>query len=49
MDFLGLQGRRIVVLGVANKKSVAWFVAKSLEGLAEKCSSTTEHQQPVTK
>lgn len=30
MDFLGLAGKRIVVTGVANKKSVAWFVHKGL-------------------
>lgn len=30
-DFLNLAGRNIVVLGVANKKSVAWLTAKSLE------------------
>jgi enoyl-[acyl-carrier protein] reductase I len=30
-DFLGLTGKRFVVLGVANKKSVAWHVASALE------------------
>lgn len=30
-DFLQLTGKTILVFGVANKKSVAWFVAKSLE------------------
>jgi enoyl-[acyl-carrier protein] reductase I len=30
-DFLGLAGKSILVLGVANKKSVAWHVAKTLE------------------
>jgi len=30
-DFLGLTGKTFLVLGVANKKSVAWFVAKTLE------------------
>lgn len=30
-DFLNLSGKTILVLGVANKKSVAWFTAKSLE------------------
>lgn len=30
-DFLQLTGRTIVVAGVANKKSVAWFVARALE------------------
>src|SRR3954464_50564 len=30
-DFLQLTGKTFLVFGVANKKSVAWFVAKSLE------------------
>ena len=31
MDFLQLQDRTIVVFGVANKKSVAWHIGKTLE------------------
>jgi enoyl-[acyl-carrier protein] reductase I len=31
MDFLKLEGKKIVVFGVANRTSVAWHVAKSLE------------------
>jgi enoyl-[acyl-carrier protein] reductase I len=31
MDFLQLAGKTLLVLGVANKKSVAWHVAKTLE------------------
>lgn len=31
MSFLGLTGKKIVVMGVANRKSVAWFTAKLLE------------------
>lgn len=31
MDFLKLAGRTIVVFGVANKKSVAWHIGKTLE------------------
>lgn len=31
MDFLQLQGKKFLVFGVANKKSVAWHVASSLE------------------
>ncbi len=31
MDFLQLEKKRIVVFGVANKKSVAWHVAQTLE------------------
>ncbi|MEO7599219.1 MAG: SDR family oxidoreductase, partial [Opitutus sp.] len=30
-DFLQLSGRTFVVFGVANRKSVAWLIAKSLE------------------
>jgi enoyl-[acyl-carrier protein] reductase I len=30
-DFLQLSGKTFLVMGVANRKSVAWFVAKSLE------------------
>jgi enoyl-[acyl-carrier protein] reductase I len=31
MGWLGLEGRTVVVTGVANKKSVAWHVARGLE------------------
>ena len=31
MSFLGVQGKTFLVLGVANRKSVAWAVAKILE------------------
>ena len=30
MDFLQLQGKKILVLGVANRKSVAWHIAKTV-------------------
>src|ERR1044072_8696962 len=30
-DFLQLHGKTFLVFGVANRKSVAWFVAKTLE------------------
>jgi enoyl-[acyl-carrier protein] reductase I len=30
-DFLNLSGKTVLVFGVANRKSVAWFVARSLE------------------
>lgn len=33
MDFLKLEGKRIVVFGVANKKSVAAFIGKTLESV----------------
>ena len=35
-DFLRVQGRTFLVFGVANRKSVAWFVAQTLEGLGAK-------------
>jgi enoyl-[acyl-carrier protein] reductase I len=31
MDFLQLSGKTVVVFGVANKKSVAWHIGKTLE------------------
>jgi enoyl-[acyl-carrier protein] reductase I len=31
-DFLQLSGKTILVMGVANKKSVAWHIARALEG-----------------
>ena len=31
MSFLALEGKKILVLGVANKKSVAWHIARTLE------------------
>lgn len=31
MSFLGLENKTILVMGVANRKSVAWFAAKTLE------------------
>ena len=31
MSFLNLENKNILVLGVANKKSVAWHIAKTLE------------------
>ena len=30
-DFLNLSGKSFLVFGVANKKSVAWHIAKALE------------------
>ncbi|MEM7791966.1 MAG: SDR family oxidoreductase, partial [Verrucomicrobiota bacterium] len=33
MSFLAFEGKRILVMGVANRKSVAWAIAKSLEAL----------------
>lgn len=33
MSFLGFEGKRILMMGVANRKSVAWAITKSLEAL----------------
>lgn len=33
MDFLGLEGKTIVIFGLANRKSVAWHVGRILEQL----------------
>ena len=31
MSFLNLENKRFLVMGVANRKSVAWAITKSLE------------------
>jgi len=31
MSFLDLEGKRFLVMGVANRKSVAWAVTQTLE------------------
>ncbi len=31
MGFLNLEGKKVLVMGVANRKSVAWYAAKTLE------------------
>ena len=36
MDFLQLEGKTVVVFGVANKKSVAWHIGKTLEEVGAK-------------
>jgi enoyl-[acyl-carrier protein] reductase I len=45
MDFLGLAGKAILVLGVANKKSVAYHVAKSLEEVGAKVVYVVRSQE----
>ncbi len=37
MDFLQLEGKRILILGVANRKSVAWHIAKTLADVGAEC------------
>lgn len=51
-DFLGLSGKTILVFGVANKKSVAWHVAKTLEEMGTKVVyvvRTSERQATIQK
>ena len=52
MDFLGLSGKTLLVFGVANKKSVAYFVAKTLEEVGAKVVyvvRSEERRQSVAK
>jgi enoyl-[acyl-carrier protein] reductase I len=52
MDFLGLAGKTLIVFGVANKKSVAWHVAKTLEEIGAKVVyvvRSEERRQSVAK
>lgn len=37
MDFLQLQGKRVLLFGVANRKSVAWHIAKTLTEVGAEC------------
>ena len=37
MSFLNLEGKRYLVMGVANRKSVAWAIAKTLEAEGLRC------------
>jgi enoyl-[acyl-carrier protein] reductase I len=45
MDFLKLEGKKIVVFGVANRKSVAWHVAQSLEECGAKVVYVVRSEQ----
>jgi len=45
MDFLGLAGKTILVFGVANKKSVAYHVAKTLEEAGAKVVHVVRSEQ----
>lgn len=51
-DFLALSGKTLLVFGVANKKSVAWHVAKTLEEVGAKVVyvvRSEERKQSLTK
>ena len=45
MDFLGLSGKTLIVFGVANKKSVAWNVAQTLEEVGAKVVYVVRSEQ----
>lgn len=45
MDFLQLAGRTVVVFGVANKKSVAWHIGKTLEEVGAKVVYVVRSEQ----
>jgi Enoyl-[acyl-carrier-protein] reductase (NADH) len=52
MDFLGLSGKTVLVFGVANKKSLAWNVARTLEEVGAKVVyvvRSEERRQSVAK
>jgi enoyl-[acyl-carrier protein] reductase I len=45
MDYLQLEGKRFVVMGVANRKSVAYFIGKSLESNGAKVEYVVRSQK----
>jgi len=52
MDFLGVSGKKILIFGIANRKSVAFHIAKTLQDAGAEliCSVfSEEHQKVVTK
>jgi enoyl-[acyl-carrier protein] reductase I len=44
MDFLQLEGKRILILGVANRKSVAWHIAKTLTDVGAECVYVVQNE-----
>ena len=47
MDFLGLQGCRIVIFGVANRRSVAYHIARRLKDVGAEPIFSVQHQQQL--
>lgn len=45
MDFLQLEGKKILVCGVANRKSVAWHIAKTLKEVGAEVVYVVRSQQ----
>lgn len=44
MDFLQLEGKRILIFGVANRKSVAWHIAKTLTDVGAECVYVVQNE-----
>ena len=44
MDFLQLEGKRILLFGVANRKSVAWHIAKTLTEVGAECVYVVQNE-----
>lgn len=47
MDFLGVQGKTYYIAGVANKKSVAYFTAKTLIENGAKCIFSVQREEQI--
>ena len=45
MDFLQLEGKRILVFGVANRKSVAWHIVKTLTEVGAECIHVVQNAE----
>ena len=44
MDFLQLNGKRILIFGVANRKSVAWHVARCVREAGAECTFVVQNE-----
>ena len=44
MDFLQLEGKRVLIFGVANRKSVAWHIAKTLTEAGAQCVHVVQNE-----
>lgn len=45
MDFLQLEGKRVLLFGVANRKSVAWHIAKTLTEVGAECVYVVQNEE----
>ncbi len=48
-DYLGLAGKEILVFGVANRKSVAWHIARQLDQCGARCSFVVQNEAVRTQ